>query len=280
MDNKKLAMISWNVAGRKNKCPEQIKTILDLKPDLIALQEIIKSTRQAWLSNLAEVGYFVQTSYDLAEDKSVLKGGRKYSVIIASRWPMVVNSPSIAALPWPERYLSVKVASPWGAIECHNVHMPAGVSQGDTKPETFQGIYKFLSHHNNQMRILCGDFNSPKQEFPDGRIITWGKTNRDECGRLVNDLSDRKARSEHLVFNGLKEFDLKDVYRQINGYDSNGSYSWIHKWRDHRTYRRFDHIFASSELNPIGCKYHHQFLDWGLSDHAPISAVFEPRSGS
>ena len=70
MDDKKLAMISWNVAGRKNKFPEQIKAILDQSPDLIALQEIIKSTRQAWLTGLAEAGYFVQSSYDLADGQS------------------------------------------------------------------------------------------------------------------------------------------------------------------------------------------------------------------
>ena len=158
--------------------------------------------------------------------------------------------------------------------------MPTGVSQGDTKPETFEGVYGFIAHQGNQMKILCGDFNSPKEEFPDGRIITWGKTKRDKDDRLINDLNERKARSEHLVFSELKVHDLHDVYRQITGYDSEGDYSWVHKWRDRRTYRRFDHIFASLRLNPISCKYHHQFLDLGLSDHAPISAVFEPRSGS
>lgn len=275
MKNKKLTIISWNVAGRVKKYPQQIKAILDQNPDLIALQEIIKSTRLTWLSDLTKAGYFVQSSFDLSEDKSILNGGRKYSVIIATKWGFDHLQPGKEMVPWQERFLSVLLKSPWGPVEFHNVHMPAGVSHGVIKHMTFEGLYQYLAHQSDRMRILCGDFNSPRKEYRDGDVVVWGKVKRNKDGRLINDLSNRQASAEHGIFMGLRKYDLKDVYRQVNGYEDY-DYSWMHKWKETRTYRRFDHIFASSRLKPKNCAYLHSFLEEGLSDHAPIVAVFEP----
>jgi endonuclease/exonuclease/phosphatase family metal-dependent hydrolase len=39
--------------------------------------------------------------------------------------------------------------------------------------------------------------------------------------------------------------------------------------------RRFDHIFASQGLRTVSCQYLTALHEDGLSDHAPIEAVFE-----
>ena len=268
-------VLSWNVAGRVNKFSHQLNAVLKQDPDVIALQEVIQSTKPLWLEELSEAGYFSKCSFDLVDNTSILQYGRKYGVIIASKWAIEIIQSGEVNIPWQERLLSVTLKSPWGQIIFHNIHMPAGVSHGDIKHQTFEGLYRYLAHTTDCIRILCGDFNSPRKEYPDGRVVTWGKSKQDGDGRLINDLSDRQASAEQSIFTGLSEYDLIDIYRKVNAYTQE-DYSWIHKWRDHRTYRRFDHIFASSKLKPERCQYLHELLDQRLSDHAPIFGVFLP----
>jgi len=268
-------VFSWNVAGRVRKYPKQLEAIRKQNPDVIGLQEIILSTQSSWLSDLTKAGYYVQCSFEFVKDQSILVHGRKYGVIIASKWAFNSYRGCEINIPWLERISSVVLRSPWGLIEFHNIHMPAGVSHGVIKHKTFEGLYQYLAHESDRMRILCGDFNSPRKEYPDGYVVTWGKAKKNKDSRLINDLSDRQASAEQGIFTGLQKYDLKDVYRQVNGYQDD-DYSWMHKWRDTRTCRRFDHIFASSQLNPVRCEYLHEFIDKRLSDHAPIVGIFEP----
>jgi endonuclease/exonuclease/phosphatase family metal-dependent hydrolase len=36
--------------------------------------------------------------------------------------------------------------------------------------------------------------------------------------------------------------------------------------------RRLDHVFCSSDLEPVACAYHHGWRDAGLSDHSALEA--------
>ncbi len=101
------------------------------------------------------------------------------------------------------------------------------------------------------------------------------KLEKDTPCVLTNDPVDRQANAERSIMTGLAEYDLADVYRSVHGYERSG-YSWTNQWRECRTYRRFDHVFASSKLNPISFECRHDFLDKKLSDHAPIMAEFSP----
>ena len=109
-------------------------------------------------------------------------------------------------------------------------------------------------------RVLCGDFNSPKEELPTGEIIPWRNTD------------ERWANGELSVISGLAEFGLDDVYRKLHRYPPD-SFSWYA--RD-GTGRRFDHIFASPSLRPNECDYIQRWRLDGLSDHSAIEAVFTP----
>ena len=94
-------------------------------------------------------------------------------MLVASRWP-TTQLPWVD-LPYQERVLSVQVASPWGPLELHNAHVPNGENHGWIKVETFEAIYGRLACLSSMPRILCGDFNSPQQEGPDGYLVTWGQ---------------------------------------------------------------------------------------------------------
>src|SRR5947209_4050742 len=44
------------------------------------------------------------------------------------------------------------------------------------KFDLLSGVYQVLSSPSDRLRILCGDFNTPQAEKPNGEIITWGYT--------------------------------------------------------------------------------------------------------
>jgi exonuclease III len=75
------------------------------------------------------------------------------------------------------------------------------------------------------------------------------------------------------VLTGLAAHDLADVYRQLHGY-SLQEFSWYWTGQGREIGRRFDHVFAASELDARECRYLHEFRTSGLSDHAPIEVDF------
>lgn len=192
-----LRLISWNVAGRVKKLTAQVDSVAGYEPHVVALQEVTKTTIPPWRRQLEDRGYWVATSFDLVDEHEVLKGGRKYAVLMASHWPMKALPPMDFDIPWTERVLSVIVNSPWGQIECHNAHLPAGVSHRLIKVETFEGIYRKLSQDGENPRIPCGDFNSPQRERIDGTTVPFGTKN------------ERWSAAELSVIKGLGNHDLR-----------------------------------------------------------------------
>ncbi len=254
-------LISWNVAGRVAKLPRQAERLTDRAPHIVALQEITATTLPLWRSEVESRGYNVLASLDLAEERNLLEG-RRLSVILASKWAMRTLPPAEFSIPWMERIISAVVEPPWGEIECHNVHLPAGVSHGYIKVETFEGIYQRLSRPAERPRILCGDFNSPQTEREDGATVPFGSNN------------PRWSAAELSVIRGLADHDLQDVYRKLHGYRKQEQ-SWVMKRKDKYHGRRFDHVFASSDLRAASCRYLHDLREEGLSDHSPIEVTFE-----
>src|SRR5262249_13879282 len=135
-------------------------------------------------------------------------------------------------------------------------------------------------------RILCGDFNTPRLELDDGRIVTWGQilstSGEIRMGRKWKSPPDqperppdRWDRAERAILEGLAEFDLPDVYRLLNG-KAAGDYSWYWRAKGKRIGRRFDHVFASRQLNPVMCQYVHEWRESGMSDHSAIEVLFNP----
>ncbi len=253
-------LISWNVAGRVKKLPAQVAALLEREPDVVALQEVTATTIPLWRATLEKRGYRVVASIDL-EDRRMLVGGRRYGVLTASRWSLKALPPTEFDVPWSERVLSVVADCRYGEVEVHNAHLPAGVSHGLVKVETFEGIYDRLARESDRPRILCGDFNSPKEELADGTTVPFGEGN------------ERWTAAELSVIRGLEKHDLRDAYRFVHGYVA-WDESWVWRGRGRRYGRRFDHVFASERLTPAACRYLHSFREGGLSDHSPIETMF------
>lgn len=182
--------------------------------------------------------------------------------------------PTDFGIPWTERVLSAVIQTPTGAVEVHTAHIPAGESHGWIKIETFEGIHKRLAQTSTTPRILCGDFNSPKQETEDGTVIVFGERVGPD-GEIIREDDGRWARGEHSVITVLAQYDLPDVYRMLNGYRVH-ELSWARQIWGRQHGGRFDHVFASRSLNPVMCSYLHALRDDGLSDHSPIEVCFEP----
>src|SRR5207244_3997502 len=131
-----------------------------------------------------------------------------------------------------------------------------------------------------RLRLLCGDFNTPQEERPNGEVVTWGQDIRSD-GRAVlwkswrGGTGKRWDRAERNILEGLRDFDLRDIYRALNGYRAE-DFSWCDAKRGRKKCRRYDHIFASLGLNSLECSYLHSFRGEGLSDHSPIQARFAP----
>ena len=270
-----MKLLSWNVAHRKSWAA-QVDAILSRAPDLIALQEVTARTVLSIWGALNANGFpFVLHSCtrELAPDDC---GARAYGELIASRWPMQRIADEDCGLPWPERLLSAMIDTPCGAVELHTAYIPPGSSNGWTKVETFEGIYRRLARPSALPRILCGDFNTPQIERADGRVVTWGECIGDDGAIKVDHESDgRWDQAERSVLCGLADHDLPDIFRQLHGYGVQDG-SWFFTRCGRTTGRRFDHIFASGCLKAAACGYVHELRDAGLSDHSAIEACFQP----
>ena len=262
-----MKLISWNVARKIVRCEEQILALQDFRPDILALQEVLPKAA-ARLQHL-----FQEMGLNYILDTTLTAGGRpwSYGVLIASRWDIETTTRQFT-IPYPERSLSVLVSSPKCAFELHTVHVPTGSRDGSIRIDTMEAIYNQLSEPSTLPRVLCGDFNAPKAEGPNGELITWEQTIHKNGMVKIKRGRDGWDRIERNLFTGLPQYDFVDVFRYINGYGAVDA-SWRQAWRPEPGYR-LDHIFASLTLKPTGCRYLHQLRDAGLSDHSPMEAEF------
>ncbi len=166
-------------------------------------------------------------------------------------------TPPTLTVPWPERLLSITLDTQWGEVDVHNVYVPANYQQGNVhlpmRIATLEGLYTGLAHISKRHRILCGDFNLPRKETTEGKVVTFGQHDTSFVW------SERADAAERSVLLGLAVHDLHDVFRQLHGYEKR-EFSWYTTTKDHTGYR-LDHVFASSSLRAIECRYLHQFRE-------------------
>lgn len=263
-----MRLVSWNTNGRYGQAlPRQIEAVQTRTPDVVALQEVRRESLDAWRSGLRanELPHISDSS------ELLLRAGppgrdyhRRYFNLIASRWPL--SSLGGLDVAFPERYLAVVVKRPGQEFELHNAHLPPGSTRGLIKVEMFEAIYGRLAAASSIPRLLCGDFNAPREEQSDGTVLFWGQRHRDH--------RDRWEAGERSVILGLAEHDLPDIFRACNGYEPSDA-SFVTRRRGKCFPRRYDHIFASQALGATACRYHHGWRDpLRLSDHSAIEAAF------
>ncbi|MCX5691149.1 MAG: endonuclease/exonuclease/phosphatase family protein [Planctomycetota bacterium] len=276
-----MKLISWNTAKRVSRAEHQAVALLERRPDIVALQEVNRRSLSILMNRLAAGGLNHVVSAVPLETKD--SQARAIGVVIASRFPVSPVADGLTLSTWPEKCATALVESPLGPVEVNTVHVPPGASHGWEKIRVFEAVYQSLARASSTHRILCGDFNSPQAELETGEVVCWGK--RLTKGGQWQLRRTRRGGSgleweqgEASVLVGLREFDLNDVFRRVNGYGA-PAFSIEMKRRSTVTRRRFDHIFASESLGAVSCNYLHELREDGLSDHAPIEALFSGSQG-
>jgi endonuclease/exonuclease/phosphatase family metal-dependent hydrolase len=189
---------------------------------------------------------------------------RRLFNLTASHWP--VTELQELELPQRERLLSARIDATAGPVEVHNIHVPPAPSQGLDKVLTLEQVHAGLAGPLPGHRILCGDFNLPRREYPDGSIETFASNHPEDF--------ERWDAAERLLLEGLGDSDLVDCFRRVHGYDRS-DLSWSPASRRGGGHR-LDHILASRGLNVLWCDYHHGWREEGLSDHSAMEAIFDP----
>lgn len=153
--------------------------------------------------------------------------------------------------------------------------MPVATNNGEAtaKVSTLEGLYALLARSFDGHRLLWGDFNAPRVEYPDGRVLTWAQN--EPRGIVIKKRGERWDAAERSVLLGLADYDLTDAYRKIHGYADQAE-SWAAINRGNRFPRRLDHLLASASLGVREVRYRNDWQYANLSDHAAVEAVLDP----
>jgi exonuclease III len=251
----RVRLVTWNVASRVRRQPEQAELIARAGADVVALQELTARTLPLWRASCAAMGFVAcESSLDGAP---AVAGRRKLGVLIAAREPLRrLASPPV---PWPERVLCCEL----GDIEVVNVHSPIAPAPELAKVRTHEALAAYLAACDGRLAVLCGDLNTPRRELADGDVVTFA---HDSAGRLRADRGERWDRAERALVHGLRERGWVDAFRALHGYAEREA-SWT--FADDRGGWRLDHVLVHG-LRPVASAYAHDWRRAGLSDHSAL----------
>lgn len=274
---REFSCLTWNTAKRIKYSEEQVNFINSFKPDVVALQEVLINSDKK-LKELLSTNYKnIISSFDLAPDLKILTKKRMFGQIIASNFKLEPNDPKDFNIPWQERVLSVKLFIDNSEIYFHTTHIPPGSGNGWIKIETLEGIYERLKENKDNLNILCGDFNTPKEEdFKNGMVSFAQRINTKGEAKIRSSFRGgdgaRWDRGERNIIVGMKKHGIEDSFRTLYSYNTQ-EYSWRFRRKDKVLKRRFDHFFASNKLKVISAKYLHN--QKRISDHSPLFVEYK-----
>ncbi len=255
--------MSWNVAGRVRRQPEQAEVVAAVGADVVALQEVTARTLPLWRDALAQAG-FAHVACALDEPHEAA-GRRLLGVLIAAREPLE-RLPEPADAPWPERLLGRRT----GGVEVINLHSPIAPAPELAKIRTHEAVAAHLATLPPAPRILCGDLNTPRRELADGDVLTFA---HDSAGRLRPERGERWNRAESALVRGLRDLGWVDAFRALHGYGAREA-SWT--FAQNRGGWRLDHVLVEG-LAPVSAAYAHDWRRAGLSDHSALVVDLSPR---
>ena len=209
-----MRLITWNVAGRVARRPEQAEAIGARERDVVCLQEITPGTLGAWRRDLTALGLaHVRSSLDDWIPGEPPPDGRRLGVLVAARAPLrVVVS---AHPPWPERLLSVRVEDEVPFV-LHDLHSPISQKPDHVKLRTHRAVYAHLARAHELPQLLVGDLNTPRREFPDGTTWSFARTAK---GALRPDRGEAWERDELAPLRGLEDQGVRDLFRALHGWE-------------------------------------------------------------
>jgi exonuclease III len=248
-------MVTWNVAGRLTRQPEQAAAIAAIGADVVALQEVTARSLPLWRAALAEAGL---VACETALEGVAVSGRRPLGVLTAAR-ERLARLALPADVPWPERVLCCAI----GDVEVVNVHSPISPAPDLAKVRTHEALFAYLVAEGAGPRILCGDLNTPRRELADGEVLTFA---HESSGRLRPERGERWHEAERALVRGLRDHGWVDAFRSLHGYAGREA-SWT--FAGDRGGWRLDHVLVHG-LEPVASAYAHDWRRAGLSDHSAL----------
>ncbi len=225
--------------------------MLSLAPDVVALQEVTKTTLPLWRAVLADAG--------LEHSATPLDHGappkpRRLGVLTASRFPVEVLPPP-PDLPWFERALATRI----DGIEIVNVHSPISPSPDLAKVRTHEALHAYLRDRDRV--VLCGDLNTPRRDLPDGTVLTFA---HESDGSVRPERGERWVDAERALVQTLRlEHGWRDPFL-----DQGPQKTW--QWPNGGGWR-LDHVLTK-DVEARAAIYVHEWREQGLSDHSALVA--------
>jgi len=256
-------VITWNFNRRVSRLAEQAFALAAREPDVVALQEVTPRTAALWAAALATIGLpAVRCSLDGADPAREPARRRATGVLLAAG--ALADAPEALPVPWPETALAATA----GGVRVDAVHVP-NAANGWVKVETLEAV------RAGGPRVLCGDLNVPRREHPDGTVVSFARDSRE---RLRPERGERWDAAELGVVPGLRDLGYRDAFRTVHGY-ARREPSWtFRRMAGHDGGWRLDHLFASDDLEVLGARYHHEWRDEDLSDHAALEVDLRARA--
>jgi endonuclease/exonuclease/phosphatase family metal-dependent hydrolase len=244
------------VAARVGRLDEQADAVLALEPDVVALQEVTRTTTARWTERLTAAGL-----HPLAGP--VPADGRRLGVVLAARTPPTpAGAPPI---PWPERAVAMTVELDGRPVRVLNLHSPISQRPGRVKVRTLRAAHAWLAD-GDEPTVLLGDLNTPRREHVDGSAWSFARTSggalRPERGE------DWEAAELGVMVQRLGAHGYVDAFRAVHGYGRKEvSWAWAHGggWR-------LDHCLVRGARDVRLCEYVHEVRRAGLSDHSALVA--------
>lgn len=245
-----MRLVSWNVAGRRTRQPEQAAAVLAVGPDVVCLQEVTATTLGLWRAALAEAGLEHSVT---PLDHFTPPGRRRLGVLIAARVPLPVFD--LGELAWTER----AVAATIGDAVLVNVHSPISPSPDLAKVRMHEQLFAVACGLDRA--VFVGDLNTPRRDLPDGTVLTFA---HDTNGRLREDRGERWAAAERaLVWSLRAERGWTDPFLDAP------ERTWTYP--GNKGGWRLDHVLVRGV--DVGARaYAHGWRLAGLSDHSAIVA--------
>lgn len=248
-----MKVTTWNVNGVRAR-ESQVSDWLRLeKPDVLCLQEIKASPHQVPVSLSAPEGYWAHWHGE---------GGYSGVALLISKSACPVRP--VFSSPSFDVECRILVAT-LGTLEVASIYVPNGGKDFPTKVRFLEAMERYAAerHAAGVRLILCGDYNVARTE-QDVHVKL-----RDP--NLVGQTTGERALLEKFLGHGLT-----DLGRHFAP-DDEALFTWWAPWRQYRERNigwRLDLIASSPELTPKATRCT-TVREFGSSDHAPVTAVFE-----
>lgn len=247
-----MRLVSWNVAGRRARLPEQVAAVTGCAPDLVCLQEVTVNSLPLWREALTAAG-LVHTLTPL--DDGPPPKPRRLAVLTAAREPL--ERVPVVGLPWPERAVHVRL--PEAGFELVNVHSPISPSPELAKVLTHEALFEHLKGRTRI--VLAGDLNTPRRNLEDGTVLTFA---HESNGDLRPERGERWVAAERALVHTLRaEYGWRDPFLDSGGAER----TWTFK--GDRGGWRLDHVLVR-DVPVHAHAYAHEWRLGGLSDHSAL----------